>query len=776
VREVKLGTTDYTVLVKITALNGSPVTGLVNTDIDIAYSRVESDNDVTTTDVTPASLSALTDAHSDWGFKEVSSTDHPGLYRLDIADAVFASGAWEAVVTITDASGTDFYAVDIGFRLLSHDPVGGIRQAIDIVESQRGHHTHSGRIFYVDGFGGNDTTGNGTRDLPYKTISKALTVCTAGNHDVVYCVGNSGATPTVVSETATVTVSKAYTFIRGPGRGVQVDLSGNGYVFDVTAVGVEISGFDIVGNGAGSSGGISVSSGADFAYLHDLWISSPTQDGIQLTATNNSIVQNCTVVAAGRDNIRIASGAGNGFYNRILDCTLRDAVGSAVNLLGADASDSQIRRCVIRDNATGITIASGTTDTVITDNRFINNTATITDGGTRTLQAWNFLASDTSGVVQADVYSISADATAANNAESFFDGTGYGPLLLRTTVASVTTQTNLTLNTTILHDALIGSRIVVRQQGSGKVIFGIVSSTTAGEEIEFERDNSAAFTIAAGDAVELCNPSYGPADRAQDAAIKAKTDSLTFTVAGKVDANATHLSGDSVAADNAESFFDQYGTRSMFHGPILRVSASGLPTNQAQVTNALFGQSDTTLDGCTCMITASDGLQQCYRVIESSTAADGTIILTFTETLPFLVDEDANVEIFPPGGTATSGGGSTVSATNVDASHTWTFANSAQVTAPKIIAEYISFNGLLAMDFTNAIPAKSAISTADSASFANITGTEPTVGTLSVSTDLKKVLIPVNATLATANTYTLSVTVTTTDSQTFVRKGQFTVS
>jgi hypothetical protein len=74
---------------------------------------------VTTTDVTPAALSALTDAHTDWGFEEVSATDHPGLYRLDIADAVFASGAWSAVVTIT---GTGLDPADLEFVLVGIDP------------------------------------------------------------------------------------------------------------------------------------------------------------------------------------------------------------------------------------------------------------------------------------------------------------------------------------------------------------------------------------------------------------------------------------------------------------------------------------------------------------------------------------------------------------------------------------------------------------------------------------------------------------------------------
>jgi hypothetical protein len=114
-----IGQVDFTVLVKIRDDAGAPATGLTEASIDIAYSRVETDNDVTTTDVTPAALSALTDAHTDWGFEEVSATDHPGLYRLDIADAVFASGAWSAVVTIT---GTGLDPADLEFVLVGIDP------------------------------------------------------------------------------------------------------------------------------------------------------------------------------------------------------------------------------------------------------------------------------------------------------------------------------------------------------------------------------------------------------------------------------------------------------------------------------------------------------------------------------------------------------------------------------------------------------------------------------------------------------------------------------
>lgn len=122
-QEVLSGQTDYTVLVLIRDTAGAPKTGLTEASIDIAYARVETDNDVTTADVTPAALTALTDAHTDWGFEEVSATDHPGLYRLDLADAVFATGAWSAVVTIV---GTGLDPTSIEFVMVPNAPLTGV--------------------------------------------------------------------------------------------------------------------------------------------------------------------------------------------------------------------------------------------------------------------------------------------------------------------------------------------------------------------------------------------------------------------------------------------------------------------------------------------------------------------------------------------------------------------------------------------------------------------------------------------------------------------------
>lgn len=103
--EILIGTTDRTILVYIAdpaSTDGSGKTGLAHTDMTVSNTRVETDNDVINTDYTSSlnALTNLTDAHNDWGWKEVSATLAPGLYRLDVADALFATGAWYSVLSV----------------------------------------------------------------------------------------------------------------------------------------------------------------------------------------------------------------------------------------------------------------------------------------------------------------------------------------------------------------------------------------------------------------------------------------------------------------------------------------------------------------------------------------------------------------------------------------------------------------------------------------------------------------------------------------------------
>jgi hypothetical protein len=130
-QHIKAGATDYSTLVFIpdpASTDGSGKTGLVAADLTVSGVRVETDNDVTVTDYTSSlnDLAALTTAHTDWGLKEVSNTLAPGLYRLDIADALFASGAWSAVVYVMITSSAAA-ASPMEFILVAYDQNDGVR-------------------------------------------------------------------------------------------------------------------------------------------------------------------------------------------------------------------------------------------------------------------------------------------------------------------------------------------------------------------------------------------------------------------------------------------------------------------------------------------------------------------------------------------------------------------------------------------------------------------------------------------------------------------------
>lgn len=160
--------------------------------------------------------------------------------------------------------------------------------------------------------------------------------------------------------------------------------------------------------------------------------------------------------------------------------------------------------------------------------------------------------------------------------------------------------------------------------------------------------------------------------------------------------------------------------------------------------------------------------QKAFNIVSDYTGSTKTV--TLLNAPAFAIATGDTVAIFANPNSAI------LSATNVDRDHTWNFDSPTQITAPNTLSELIGFIGLLAMDFSEPMPARSSIGSISSASFANISGTEPTVTSSSVSLDKKRANILIDATAATANTYTLSVTIVTTDSQTFVRKGRLTIA
>ena len=318
---------------------------------------------------------------------KISGTDRVchWSYDIDVGDvnvSTIAANAITSSAIATDAITSTGIATSAVTEIT--------RPVIDYIEFQRGHHTGKGNTYYVDGVGGNDTTGDGTRALPYKTITKALTVVTSNNHDVIILLPNASGGPTTITEAATINVTKNYVQIRRPGRDVRVlGASGaNKDVFNITANGVELSGFR-VSTQATSSNGVTIASAADFVWCDRLFIDSPSQDGIQLNVANNCRIQECWIFSAGRDGVRISSGAGSGKHNQVTNTQIRAAVGSGINATGTDAANCIFDNNIIRECAVGITLAAGADNCSVVRNIITNNTTNVSDSATGTNREWN---------------------------------------------------------------------------------------------------------------------------------------------------------------------------------------------------------------------------------------------------------------------------------------------------------------------------------------------------------------------------------------------------
>jgi hypothetical protein len=102
---IKKASTDVTVYVFIqdsSKTTGAGLAGLVynTTDLVGSYVRPLAARQA----LSLATLAAVDSAHSDGGFKEIDATNMPGVYRLDLPDAVCATGVNSVVVMLKGAA------------------------------------------------------------------------------------------------------------------------------------------------------------------------------------------------------------------------------------------------------------------------------------------------------------------------------------------------------------------------------------------------------------------------------------------------------------------------------------------------------------------------------------------------------------------------------------------------------------------------------------------------------------------------------------------------
>lgn len=270
-----------------------------------------------------------------------------------------------------------------------------VSATFDATESLRGHHTaQKGTAIYVGPVLGNDTTGTGTRLLPYKTITKALSVAVDGTHTPIYVLADQASGPTVLLEN--ITWNKRYTFLRGPGRDLIIrGVTANTPAISVTAAGAEFGGFQLESAATGANADGIEASGVDFLSMRHVFVNATQGTGVNLVNCSNARVFDCTfqgtgVNAAGHGLVMANSGTGNSRHNRVEGNKFYDVLGDSIRLTKAGSGVNE-NNCIGQNSihgstGAGVHVGAAVVDTQIHSNHFGlgNAGGDIVDNGTGT--------------------------------------------------------------------------------------------------------------------------------------------------------------------------------------------------------------------------------------------------------------------------------------------------------------------------------------------------------------------------------------------------------
>lgn len=123
-RPIKKGSTDQLVYVRIadsSSSTGAGLTGLAYNSSGLVCSYVRPLGSATALTL---ATQTVTGAHSDGGFVEVSAANLPGLYRLDLSDAMVATGVDRVVVMLSGAS--NMVPCTLEIPLTDQEPWGSV--------------------------------------------------------------------------------------------------------------------------------------------------------------------------------------------------------------------------------------------------------------------------------------------------------------------------------------------------------------------------------------------------------------------------------------------------------------------------------------------------------------------------------------------------------------------------------------------------------------------------------------------------------------------------
>lgn len=332
-------------------------------------------NGAATVDISGATMAAVSGVDGWYDLTLTTSyTDTPGLLDITIQDADVCLPLFKSFMVKED-----------------YELVPYLERNAALIESQRGAHTWQGNLYFVDPING-DTHANGNRggrSDPYDSVQDCHdNAVTDSNHDVIILVsGDTGVT--TLSET--VIISKRYCFIRGPGRDfVWTGGTGGTATIEVTADGVELSGFQVNTLASGNPNGIEGTS-VDFLRVVNIWVNNTRGDGINLDNCDNSVICNNyfqeTGQTGGSAALVINATTGDANYNWIHNNKFDGVSGHGVSITGLGNNHNTIERNSFHESGGyGISAGANADQTLITHNDFANNVSgEVNDSGTDTI-------------------------------------------------------------------------------------------------------------------------------------------------------------------------------------------------------------------------------------------------------------------------------------------------------------------------------------------------------------------------------------------------------
>ncbi len=200
---VTKGNTNKTELIFIqdsSSTTGAGLTGIVAANLTAYYIRVEDDNDVNAVVITLSDLTGTGTVHTDGGLEEINSTTVPGWYRLDLPDALFATGASSVGVSLIDAGANDVGQITIEYQLTDVDVYDAVRGGMTALPNAAAE-AAGGLYTRGTGAGQINQNANGQVDTNTVTIIGTAPSLTTGDLDVnvVTMAANSIAAGTIAS-------------------------------------------------------------------------------------------------------------------------------------------------------------------------------------------------------------------------------------------------------------------------------------------------------------------------------------------------------------------------------------------------------------------------------------------------------------------------------------------------------------------------------------------------------------------------------------------------